>query len=330
MKGLVNINRKVEVNEKIYLFLLETRAQTVIARASIVPDKFVLSPSVSTGLLKPIKAKILAMGAGIGLALSFLVIFLKGIFYNNIQTKDDLAELTTLPVIGVIGKSKEAKESYLVVDKNPQSLTAEAFRVIRTNLAYFAPKSTSKVILITSSMASEGKTFCAINIASILAKAKRPVALIDLDLHKPKQANAFNLKNDVGVTSFLVGKATLNDIILETPVENLNVILTGPRTPNASELILDPMLEEMIKELKSRFEYIILDTPPVGLLSDALVMMKYSDLNLYVLKANYSKKDFVDIAHQIIEKNNIKSLSFILNGVNAKNIPAGYGGGYYK
>ncbi|HKR03098.1 MAG TPA: polysaccharide biosynthesis tyrosine autokinase [Bacteroidia bacterium] len=330
IKGLVNINRKVEVNEKIYLFLLETRAQTVIARASIVPDKFVLNPSVSTGLLKPIKGKIMAMGAGIGLALSFLVIFLKGIFYNYIQNKDDLTELTTLPVIGVIGKSKEAKESYLVVDKNPQSLTAEAFRVIRTNLAYFAPKSASKVILITSSMASEGKTFCAINIASILAKAKKPVALIDLDLHKPKQANAFNLKNDVGVTSFLVGKASLNDIILETPVENLSVILTGPRTPNASELILDPMLEEMIQELKSRFEYIILDTPPVGLLSDALVMMKYSDLNLYVLKANYSKRDFVDIAHQIIEKNNIKSMSFILNNVNAKNIPAGYGGGYYK
>lgn len=330
MKGLVNINRKVEINEKIYLFLLETRAQTVISSASIVPDKFILNPANSTGLLRPIKTKILMMGAGIGIALSFLLIFLKGIFYNYIQTKDDLSDLTHLPVIGVIGKSKEAKDSYLVVDKNPQSLTAEAFRVIRTNLAYFSPKSTSKVILVTSSMASEGKTFCAINIASILAKAKKPVVLIDLDLHKPKQANAFNLKNDVGVTSYLVGKASLNEIILDTPVENLQVILTGPRTPNASELILDPMLEQMINELKKTYEYIILDTPPVGLLSDALVIMKYSDLNLYVLKANYSKKDFVDIAHQIIEKNNIKSMSFILNNVNAKNIPAGYGGGYYK
>ncbi len=330
MKGLVNINRKVEVNEKIYLFLLETRAQTVIARATIVPDKFILDPSSSTGLLRPIKTKILAMGGGIAIALSFLLIFFKGIFYNYIQNKDDLEELTTLPIIGVVGKSKEAKESYLVVDKNPQSLTAESFRVIRTNLAYFSPKSHSKVLLVTSSVASEGKTFCAINTASILAKAKKKVILVDLDLHKPKQANAFNIKNDVGITSYLVGKASLNDIIIDTPVENLQVILTGPRTPNASELILDPMLEQMINELKKTYEYIILDTPPVGLLSDALVMMKYSDLNLYVLKASYSKKDFVDIAHQIMEKNNIKSLSFILNNVNAKNIPAGYGGGYYK
>ncbi len=329
-RGLTNYARKVEISEKIYLFLLETRAQTVIAKAAIVADKTILEPASFTGLIRPIREKILFMGVGIGMALSFLVIFLKGVFMNYVQTKEDLKDLTTQPIIGVIGKSKEAKENYLVVDKFPQSVTSEAFRVIRTNLTYFSPKSTSKVVLVTSSVAGEGKTFCAINIATILAKAKKPVILIDLDLHKPKQANAFNLQNDVGITSYLVGKATLNQAIKDTPVDNLKIILTGPRTPNASELILDPMLEQLIRELRNTYEYIILDTPPVGLLSDALVLMKLSDLNLYVLKANYSKKDFVDIAHHIIEKNNIKSLSFILNGVNAKNIPGGYGGGYYK
>jgi len=329
-RGLTNYARKVEISEKIYLFLLETRAQTVIAKAAIVADKMILEPAASTGLIKPIKEKVIFTGVGLGFALSFMVIFLKGVFLNYIQTKDDLKELTTQPIIGVIGKSKEAKSDYLVVDKFPQSITSEAFRVIRTNLTYFSPKSANKVVLVTSSVASEGKTFCAINIATILAKAKKSVILVDLDLHKPKQANAFNIQNDIGVTSYLVGKAKLADVIKETPIEHLKIILTGPRTPNASELILDPMLEQMINELKHTYEYIILDTPPVGLLSDALVLMKLSDLNLYVLKANYSKRDFVEIAHQIIEKNNIKSLSFILNGVNAKNIPGGYGGGYYK
>jgi tyrosine-protein kinase Etk/Wzc len=329
-RGLTNYARKVEISEKIYLFLLETRAQTVIAKAAIVADKLILEPAISTGLIKPIKEKILFTGVGVGFALSFLVIFLKGVFLNYIQTKDDLKELTTQPIIGVIGKSKEAKGDYLVVDKFPQSITSEAFRVIRTNLAYFSPKSANKVVLVTSSVASEGKTFCAINIATILAKAKKTVILVDLDLHKPKQANAFNLQNDIGVTSYLVGKAGLKEVIKDTPVDNLKIILNGPRTPNASELILDPMLEEMINELKKTYEYIILDTPPIGLLSDALVLMKHSDLNLYVLKANYSKKDFVEIAHHLIEKNNIKSLCFILNSVNAKNIPGGYGGGYYK
>lgn len=330
MRGLVNINRKVDINEKIYLYLLETRAQTVIEKAGIVADKTILEPASSTGLVKPIREKILLAGGGIGIALAFMIIFLKSIFYNYIQTKDDITEMSNLPVIGVVGKSKEANSDYLVVDKFPQSLTSEAYRVIRTNLSYFSPKATNKTILFTSSVAGEGKTFNAINTGTILSKTKKRVVLVDLDLHKPKQANAFNLKNDIGVTSYLVGNATLDEIIRETPIENLNVILTGPRTPNASELIVDPMLEQMILELKSRFDYVILDTPPVGLLSDALVLMKYSDLNIYILKAGFSKKDFVEIAHQLVEKNDIKHLAFLLNNVNVKNIPAGYGGGYYK
>jgi tyrosine-protein kinase Etk/Wzc len=328
-RGLVNINRNVEIYSRIYEFLLETRAQNIIAKAGIVADKSVLEPAYSTGILRPLPGKTLATGIGGAIALAFLVIFFKGVFYNYIQTKDDLKELTSLPVIGVIGRSKEAEGEYLIVDKFAQSQTAEAFRVIRTNLSYLAPKVSNKVILVTSSMAGEGKTFCAVNIASILAKARKKVILVDLDLHKPKQANAFNIQNDVGITSFLVGKSTLNQIIKDTHIENLQVILTGPRTPNASEMIMEPMLEQLINDLKAHYEYIILDTPPVGLLSDAHALMKYADLNLYVFKAGYSKKDFVEIAHQITEKADI-NLSFILNGVHSKNIPAGYGGGYYS
>lgn len=329
MKGLVNINRKVAINEKIYLFLLETKAQTVIARASIVPDKSIIEPASSTGLISPIKSKVMLMGTGIAFALSFLVIFFKSLFYNYITTKDDITAITSLPVIGVIGKSKEAKESYLVVDKYPNSLTTEAFRVIRTNLSFYTSKSPSKIVLLTSTHPSEGKTFCAANIACILAKTKKKTILIDFDLHKPKQANAFNLKNDIGVSTFLAGKSSVNEIIQETPIENLHIILSGPRTPNASELIHEPALQDLIEELKKRYEYILLDTPPVGLLSDSLYLMKFSDVNLFVLKAYKSKPDSVELAASLVEKNNIKSMSFILNGVSSKNIPAGYGGNYY-
>jgi len=328
-RGLVNINRSVEIYSKIYEFLLQTRAQTIISKAAIVADRVVLEPAYSKGLIHPIKLKIVLTGIGIALALSFFIIFLKSMFYNYVQTKDDLKEITTLPITGVIGKAKDAETEYQIVDKFPKSQTAEAFRVIRTNLSYFAPNAKSKVVLVTSSVANEGKTFCAINIATIFAKAKKKVILLDLDLHKPKQANAFNLQNDVGVTSYIVGQAKLNQIIKDTGIQDLQVILTGPRTPNASELILDPMMETLINELKEHYEYIIIDTPPVGLLSDAIEFMKFADLSLYVVKAGYSKKDFVDIAHQIVERNHVKNLSFILNNVNSKNIPAGYGGGYY-
>jgi len=330
IRGLVNIERKVAINEKIYLFLLETRAETVIEKAAIVASKFLLEPAKQTGLQRPIKIRVILAGLAGGIALALALIFFKSIFYNYIFTKDDLAELTNMPIIGVVGKSKEGKKDYLVVDKHPQSITSEAFRVIRTNMAYFSPKSQSKVILFTSSVAGEGKTFSAINTATILAKAKKKVIVLDLDLHKPKQANAFDLKNDVGISSYLVGKASLDEAIKPSGIDNLDVILSGPRSPNASELLLDPILEELIQVLKTKYDYVILDTPPVGLLSDALVLMKEADLNVYVLKANFSKKDFVEIAHHLVEKNNIKHLSFLLNSVNAKNIPVGYGGGYYK
>lgn len=328
-RGIVNISRNVEIYSEIYKFLLQTKAQTVIAKAGIVADKEILEPAYFNGNIRPVPLTTMAAGMGAGIALSLLVIFLKSVFYNYINTKDDLKEITNLPIIGVIGKSKDAESDYLIVDKFPKSQIAEAFRVIRTNLSYFAPKVKSKVLLVTSSMAGEGKTFCAVNIATILAKAKRKVVLIDLDLHKPKQANAFNLQNDTGVTSYIIGKATLSQIVKDTSIENLQIILTGPRTPNPSELVVDPMMDQLIEELKMHYEYVIIDSPPVGLLSDALVFMKHADINMYVLKAGYSKRDFVEIAHQIVDKNEIKHMSFILNNVNAKNIPAGYGGGYY-
>jgi capsular exopolysaccharide synthesis family protein len=329
MKGLVNINRKVAINEKIYLFLLETKAQTIIARASIVPDKTIIEPATSTGLIKPIKSTVIFSGIGIALALSFVVIFLKSLFYNYISTKEDITAITHLPVVGVVGKSKEARESYLVAEKYPNSLTTEAFRVIRTNLSFYTSRSPSKVILITSTHPSEGKTFCAINIASLLARAKKKTVLIDLDLHKPKQANVFNIKNDTGVSTFLAGRSSFNEIIHENSIENLHLILSGPHTPNASELIHEKALEEMIEELRKRYEYIILDTPPVGLLSDTLYLMQFSDVNLYVLKASHAKPESVELAMSLVEKHQIKSLGFILNGVHPKNIPAGYGGNYY-
>ena len=329
-RGIVNINRNVEIYSQIYKFLLETRAQTIIAKASIVADKIVLESASGDGLLHPLPVITLAAGIGGGLALALLIIFFKGIYYNYVFSKEDVKEVTDLPIIGVIGKSKEAEDEYLVVDKFPQSQIAEAFRVIRTNLSYFASKSKHKVILVTSTMPGEGKTFTAVNTATILTRAKKKVVLLDLDLHKPKQANAFNLQNDVGVTSYIVGKATIEQITKDSGIEDLKIILSGPRTPNASELILDENLEKLITELKEVYDYVIIDTPPIGLLSDALVLMKQSDINIFVMKSGVSKRDYIDIAHQLVEKNEIKHMSIVLNGVSSKNIPSGYGAGYYS
>lgn len=325
-RGLQNVKRSVDLNERMFLFLMETRAQTMIARSAIVADKFILEPSRSKGLTRPLESKVMLTALGIGLALAFLVIFFKNLYLNYIVTKDDLKEITNLPIVGIIAKVKEGEKEYNMVDKYPQSIASEAFRVIRTNLSYYK----TRVVLFTSSVAGEGKTFCAVNTGTILAKSRKKVLIIDCDLHKPKQANAFNLTNDVGITSYLAGKNDMKSIIKETGVENLHIILSGPRTPNASELLLDPSMDKLMEDLKAIYDYIIIDSAPVGLISDSLELMKYADLTLFVIKANYTRKEFVEVAHQIVERNPSKHVGFILNNVSAKNLTAGYGGGYYK
>ena len=255
---------------------------------------------------------------------------MKGVYLNFIHTKEDIKDLSTLPVVGVIAKNKDAEKDYLIVEKFPQSLTSEAFRVIRTNLSFYKTKTQSKIVLFTSTIAGEGKTFTAVNTGTILARSKKKVILVDLDLHKPKQANAFNMTNDVGVTTYIVGKNKLDEVIKSTSVAGLDIILSGPRTPNASELILDPALQTLLEDLRNRYEYVLIDASPVGLLSDSRELMKFADIVLYVLKAGFSKKDFVEVAHQIVDSNDVKHFGFVLNNVNQKNVAAGYGGGYYK
>lgn len=329
-RTIQNITRNQALTERMYTFLMETRTQTLMAKAAIVPDRIILEPAIAQGLIRPIPMKVFVSGIGIGLALSLLTIFFRSIYYNYVTSRDDLKELTTLPILGVIAKTKEAEKEYMLVDKHPQSIASEAFRVIRSNFNHYGPKEGCKIAMFTSTVASEGKTFCAVNTGTILAKSKKKVILLDLDLHKPKQANAFNMQNDTGVTTFLSGKANLKSVIKESSVPNLDVMLSGPRVPNASELLLDPALDMMINQLKQQYDYILFDTAPVGLISDALELMKYADLTMFVMKANYSKKDFIEVAHHVAEKKDSKGFGIILNAVSQKNITAGYGGGYYK
>ncbi len=227
-------------------------------------------------------------------------------------------------------------ENYLIVDKDPKAPVTESFRAIRTNLEYMASGADSKVILITSYNPGEGKTFCSINLATIFAKANKRVLLIELDLHKPKIQKALNMTSDIGVSTILIGKTGVADTVLPSEIDNLFVILSGPTPPNASEIILSKHLKEIFDYGRKEFDYIIVDTAPIGLITDALVIMKNSDVTLFVLNAKYAKKQVLGIAQEIVENNKLKNFGFILNGVKRKrskyyyNYGYGYGYGYGK
>jgi tyrosine-protein kinase Etk/Wzc len=331
-RDLLTIQRKVDVNEKMYEFLLEKRASTIIARSGILPQTSVIETAYSLGIIKPNKRKILYYFLTVALVLGLIIAFIRTVLFSTIESMNELKRLTTLPVLGEIPLLTELNDSYIIVDKDPKSAITESFRAIRTNLEYMASDLKSKVILITSYNPGEGKTFCSVNLASILAKAGKKVLVLEMDLHKPKVQKALKMTSNIGVSSILIGKSDVESAVLSTEIENLSVILAGPTPPNASEIILSKHLIELFQYGRDHFDYVVVDTAPVGLITDALVLMKNVDITLFVLNSKYAQKQVVNIAQEIVKSSKIKDFGFILNGVKRKRsiyyYNYGYGRGY--
>jgi capsular exopolysaccharide synthesis family protein len=333
-RDILNITRKLDVNEKMYLFLLEKRANTVIARAGIVSESKVIESARSIGVVKPDKNRIYVMFLLGGLVISFLVIMIRLILLNKIQNYEELKQYTDLPIYGEIIYAREAESNYNLAENNPKAPITESFRTVRTNLEYLVIENKCKSIVITSHNPGEGKTFCSINLSSIIAKAGKKVLLLEFDLHKPKIHKGMNLSSDIGLSNLLAGKIEIENIIVKSHIDNLDVILSGPTPPNASELILSKHLNKIFEYANENYDYVIVDTPPIGLISDALILMKKADATLFVLNVKYAKSEFVNNAVDLVSLNKIKNFGFILNGVKIKkskyyyNYGYGYGYGY--
>lgn len=318
-RDILNIERRMQVNERMYLFLLEKRASTVIARAGIIPKTKVIESARSLGVVRPDKMKIFytfMLGGGV---LSMLVVFVRVMFYDRIENADQLKEHTTLPIFGEIINSEKAEENYVVVDSDPKSAITESFRTVRTNLEYVEGEpGRGKVVLVTSYRPNEGKTFCSVNLTAILAKAGKKVLLLELDLHKPKVSTGLGMTSTIGLSTVLVGKANWREVVMPTQFENFDVILSGPTPPNASELVLSKHLGELFREAALEYDYVLIDTPPVGLITDALLMMRHVDATLFVVNTRFASKDHVLNALEVLQANPAKNTGFILNGVRIK------------
>ena len=318
-RDVLNIERRLHVNEKMYLFLLEKRASTVIARAGIVPQTKVIESARILGVVRPDKMKIFYTFMLGGAVLAFMVVFVRVMFYDRIENADQLKELTSLPVFGEIIASEKAEDNYVVVDSDPKAAITESFRTVRTNLEYIPSSGGGgKVVMVTSYRPNEGKTFCSVNLSAILAKAGKKVLLLELDLHKPKVAAGLGMSSNVGLSTVLVGKADWRSVVMPTQFENFFVMLSGPTPPNASELVLSKHLVGLFAEARLEYDYVMVDTPPVGLITDALLMMRHTDATLFVLNTRFANKDHVNNALDVLQANTTKNVGFILNGVRMK------------
>jgi capsular exopolysaccharide synthesis family protein len=331
---LLKIQRKYDLSDNIYTEFLKKRNEAEIVKASNLSDIHFIDPAkdIGGGLIGPKTSVNYVLALFLGILIPLLFIF--GIFFinNSIQNTEDINKLTQIPLIGVIGVNKDSLN--LAVFDKPKSALSEAFRAIRSSLQFLYKKqqvSGSKTLMITSSISGEGKTFCSINIATVFALSEKKTVIVGLDLRKPRLADEFGLKNQIGVVNYLIKQNSLDEITNPTPIANLDVILSGPIPPNPSELILSDAMKELVLELKQKYDYIILDTPPVGLVSDALELAQFADVTLYIVRQNYTKKEMITLLNTRVKRGELNNASIVLNGYENKakyGTTYGYGYGY--
>ena len=325
--------RFYSLHEAEYLGIIKSKMEYEIARAGTVTNFIVLSPaSFPSEPVEPQKLLILGIGLVVGLIFCLFFIAIKYLLHNKISSHKELERLISVPVLGIIPHYKKEKlsVSQLVVDKNPKSAISESMRSIRTNMDFLVTNKKKKVISITSTVSGEGKTFIAVNLGAVLALSKSKIVVVDLDMRKPKVHLAFGKeKGAAGVSTVLIEKHSIDDALNTTTLDNLSFISAGPTPPNPSELILSDKFEHFINDLKDKFDVIILDTPPVGLVTDGILAMKHADLPIYVVRADYSKKGYLKSINSLALNNKFKNLTAVLNSVTSnKNQGYGYGYGY--
>lgn len=311
-RELIGIKRNFEVNQNIYTYLLQKKAETSIAKATVVSDNKILdNAALADEPVSPNKKLVAVLIALLTLLIPSGIILARNLLRTTVQNKEDITALTNIPVVGVIGHSADV--STLAVMHKPKSAIAEAFRTIRTNLQFYGINNGKKVIMITSSVGGEGKSFITLNLATVLAMQNKKVIVLGLDLRKPKLFNDFQFRNDTGVTSFLAGGAALDSVIRKTTIEGVDLISSGPIPPNPAELLASNKMDEMISELRNRYDYVVIDTPPVGLVSDGLMIVPRADITLYIVRQNYSKLEYIRSLDGLAAEHKISNLSIVLN-----------------
>jgi capsular exopolysaccharide synthesis family protein len=330
--GYARIERLFNINEKYYTQLLEKDVEYRISKAGFVPENQILEDAtIPANPLHPVRNIIIGTYLLAGVMVSLILILIRYVLHDNITSLHDIAKLSnaSIGILGMVPKyKKDIPISQLLIDKNPKSLIAESFRSIRTNLQFIDNAEGPKVMAITSTISGEGKTFVAINLGGIIAISGKRVIIIDLDMRKPKIHLGFGVENIRGMSTILIGKDTVDGCVQKSNLPGLDFITAGPIPPNPSELIINPRMPLVLEQLKQAYDVILIDNPPVGLVTDGIPMIQLADYPIYIFRADYSKKQFVQNVDRLINENNIVRLSAVLNGVDVDRNKYGYNYGY--
>jgi capsular exopolysaccharide synthesis family protein len=315
-RQLVNIRRKFDLNNTVYNYLLEKRAEAGIAKASNVPDNRPIDKAYAfnASRIEPKERQNIMMALILGLLFPVVFLVVLDLLNNKIIDRRDIEKATDIPLLGFIGHS-EVKTEIPVID-SPGSTLAESFRSIRTRLKYFSVTEGSKVIAITSTISGEGKTFISANLAAISAMLGKKVLLIGLDLRKPKLHRLLEMDNGIGLSSYLIGESDFSEIIFKTKIDNLFFCPSGPVPPNPAELIDSDKMIGFFEKVRNEYDFIFVDTPPVAIVTDTLLLSAHIDINLFVVRQRYSSKATLELINELKNQGELKNLAILVNDIN--------------
>ena len=323
-RRLLGIERKFNLNNDVFTFLMRKRAEAQIQRASNTADHKLLDAAETTSVISPNVKRNQTLGFAAAIILPLIFLVLRQVADNRVRTASDVKKISDLPMIGEIPNSK--KETPLVVQEYPRSNISEEFRRIRIKLDFICKGKHPAVFSVTSSMPSDGKTFCALNIASVFAIAHKKTVLLGFDLRKPGLSKVLNIQDKQGITDYLIGNCKLDDIV--TKQGDLDVIGSGTVPPNPSELIMSEECAQMMATLKQAYDVIIIDTPPIGPVSDAFLLTQMSDATIFVIRQDYTSKEALKDALNALAENGTKNATLVMNDINNSKTRYGYGYGY--
>jgi capsular exopolysaccharide synthesis family protein len=321
------IQRQQQIKEALYLYLLQKREETNIALAVTVANAKVIDYAYSDGkIVAPKKQIIYLVSLLLGLLFPALVLYLKDMMDTRVHSKSDIDQLK-LPFIGDIPLTSSRKK--VVISKGDNSSIAEALRLLRTNLDFVLGKNEGKgqTIFVTSTLGKEGKSFIALNLAASVAQSGKKVILIGMDFRAPKILKYLELEKKEGITNFISDKErNLDTFIFRAPgIDNLDILPSGSIPPNPAELLMNNRVQELFDKIKSEYDYVIVDTAPIGMVTDTLIISKYADAFLFVVRANVLEKRLLTIAENAYKEKRLPNMAVLLNGTDIKK---GYGYGY--
>lgn len=325
-----DIQRQQQIIETLYLYLLQKREENSITLAVTAPNAKIIDSAEGSDIpVSPKKIIVYLVALLMGVLIPFIIIYIRFFLDNKIHILEDVENVVKAPILGDIPTTKSEKK--VIISEQDKSNVAESFRLLRTNVNFMLPRDLKggKTIFITSTIGGEGKTFIAINLASAMALLNKKILLIGADIRKPKIATYLKTKQEKGLTHFLIDSSLkVTDVIAHHKETNLDVLESGVIPPNPSELLTNGRFDEVIAHGKANYDYIIIDTAPVNIVTDTLLLGHHADLFVFVIRANFLDKRLLKIPKTMYENKRLPNMAILINDTNYEKRGYGYGYGY--